>query len=72
MKKLFALAAIALTIAACSVPKEAGFGDVAKSVENRTGHRLFWNRDGAADAAVERRPSGDVITPQQHCWWALR
>ena len=22
--------------------------------------------------AVERRPSGDVITPQQHCWWALR
>ena len=22
--------------------------------------------------AVERRPSGDVITPQQHCVWALR
>jgi len=22
--------------------------------------------------AVEHRPSGDVITPQQHCWWALR
>ena len=19
--------------------------------------------------AVEHRPSGDVITPQQHCWW---
>ena len=30
-------------------------------------HRLcdFW-------LAVEHRPSGDVITPQQHCWWALR
>jgi len=22
--------------------------------------------------AVEHRPSGDVITPQQHCWWALK
>lgn len=22
--------------------------------------------------AVEHRVSGDVITPQQHCWWALR
>ena len=22
--------------------------------------------------AVEHRPSGDVITPQQHCIWALR
>jgi hypothetical protein len=22
--------------------------------------------------AVEQRPSGNVITPQQHCWWALR
>jgi hypothetical protein len=22
--------------------------------------------------AVEHRPSGDVLTPQQHCWWALR
>jgi hypothetical protein len=22
--------------------------------------------------AVEHRLSGDVITPQQHCWWALR
>jgi hypothetical protein len=22
--------------------------------------------------AVEHRPSGNVITPQQHCWWALK
>jgi hypothetical protein len=22
--------------------------------------------------ALEHRPSGDVLTPQQHCWWALR
>ena len=22
--------------------------------------------------AVEHRPSGDVITPQQHCWWTPR
>jgi predicted phage tail protein len=21
---------------------------------------------------VEHRPSGDVITPRQRCWWALR
>lgn len=22
--------------------------------------------------ALERRPSGDVITPQMRCWWAYR
>ncbi len=22
--------------------------------------------------AVEHRPSGDVITPQMRCWWAIR
>jgi hypothetical protein len=22
--------------------------------------------------SLEHRPSGDVVTPQQHCWWALR
>jgi len=22
--------------------------------------------------ALEHRPSGDVVTPQQHCWWALK
>jgi hypothetical protein len=22
--------------------------------------------------AIEQRPSGNVITPQQHCWWTLR
>ena len=21
--------------------------------------------------SLEHRPSGDVVTPQQHCWWAL-
>jgi len=31
-----------------------------------------YHRECSFWLAVEHRPSGDVITPQQHCWWALR
>ncbi len=38
----------------CTVPKDAGFPDVAKAVASRTGHQIFWNQNSAADAEVER------------------
>jgi cobalt-zinc-cadmium efflux system outer membrane protein len=42
----------ALLLAGCAVPREAGFPEVAQAVEQRTGHRIFWNQGGEADAAV--------------------
>ena len=39
-------------LSGCGVPKEAGFSTVAAAVEQRTGHRIFWNQGGSADAAV--------------------
>jgi cobalt-zinc-cadmium efflux system outer membrane protein len=44
--------ACAWVLAACSVPKEAGFPEVARSVEQRTGHAIYWNRGGEADREV--------------------
>ncbi len=49
----FVVAAAALAVG-CAVPKEAGFPDVAKAVEPRTGHTIFWNRGGEADAEVAK------------------
>jgi hypothetical protein len=31
-----------------------------------------YYRECAFALGVEHRPSGDVITPRQRCWWALR
>jgi len=31
-----------------------------------------YYRECAFALGIEHRPSGDVITPRQHCWWALR
>ena len=42
-------------LAGCSVPREAEFSDVARTIEERTGHRIFWNQGGSADAAVRAR-----------------
>lgn len=56
MRRRIALAialALGATSVACSVPKEAGFPDVARAVEQRTGHRAYWNRGGEADREVE-------------------
>jgi len=50
------LAAVLLT--GCAVPREAGFPEVANAVEQRLGHRIFWNHDGAADAAVRAKVRG--------------
>jgi len=47
------LAALAaLSLPACSVPREAGFPEVRDAVEQRIGNRIFWNQGGAADDAV--------------------
>jgi cobalt-zinc-cadmium efflux system outer membrane protein len=43
-----------LAASGCSVPKEAGWPDVERHVEPRTGHRIYWNRGGVADREVER------------------
>jgi hypothetical protein len=31
-----------------------------------------YYRECAFALGIEHRPSGDVITPRQRCWWALR
>lgn len=46
------IVAAAWLLLGCGVPKEAGFSTVAAAVEQRSGHRIFWNQGGAADAAV--------------------
>jgi cobalt-zinc-cadmium efflux system outer membrane protein len=47
---------VALTLGlGCTVPREAGFPEVANAVEQRLGHRIFWNHDGEADAAVRAK-----------------
>jgi cobalt-zinc-cadmium efflux system outer membrane protein len=46
---------LALSLAACAVPRQAGFPEVAAAVEQRTGHRIFWSRDGKDDDAVRAR-----------------
>jgi cobalt-zinc-cadmium efflux system outer membrane protein len=63
-----ALAAAAGLLLGCGVPKEAGFPTVADAVEQRTGHRIFWNQGGAADAAVAARVkemlAGELAVPE--------
>src|SRR5262245_15311897 len=44
--------AIVLLAAGCAVPKEAGFGDVKKLVEDRGVERIHWNRGGEEDKQV--------------------
>ena len=36
-----------------AVPREAGFPDVERTVAERTGYRVHWNRGSASDRAVE-------------------
>ena len=52
----FAAAAVvcAALVSGCTVPKDAGFPDVQKSVEPRLGQRIFWNQGGEADAEVAK------------------
>lgn len=46
--------ALALAPLACSVPKEAGFPDVAAAVKERSGQRIHWNQGTEEDARVAR------------------
>ena len=59
-----ALFALALTapLLGC-VPKEAGFPDVARAVEERTGYRILWNRGGEADREVASRVAALLAKP---------
>ena len=43
---------IGLLIGCASVPKEAGFPDVQKFIEQRIGRRVHWNQSTSEDAAV--------------------
>ena len=48
-------AALVAAVAAggcASVPRDAGFGDVERTVADRTGKRVHWDRGSASDAAV--------------------
>ena len=45
------------------MPKEAGFPDVAKLVEPRTGHTIYWNQGSEADAAVEKTTRAMLAHP---------
>ena len=53
----------ALTSSGCSVPREAGFPDVAKLVEPRTGHTVYWNQGSEADAEVEKTTRAMLTHP---------
>ncbi len=52
MSKPWALLFTAVTVAGCAVPREAGFPDVARAVEQRTGHVVVWRQDADADVAL--------------------
>lgn len=55
MRSSLAALALALALPACSVPKEAGFPDVSRAVEERSGHRIHWNQGTEEDARVARQ-----------------
>ncbi len=48
------LALLALLAGCASTSPEPAFRDVAKTVEQRTTHRVRWNQAGAADKEIER------------------
>lgn len=49
-----ALLALFFLLPGCTgVPRDAGFGDVERTVASRIGKRVQWNRGTAADREVE-------------------
>jgi cobalt-zinc-cadmium efflux system outer membrane protein len=54
MRRLGAALAAAWMLGGC-VPKEAGFPDVAKAIEERTGYSIRWSQDSEAGAAIRAR-----------------
>ncbi len=55
MRRLAFACTLVASLAGCAVPREAGFPDVARTVEERTGYRIRWDQGGPADAAVAAR-----------------
>ena len=48
----------ALALAGCAtVPKTAGYADVAQRVAERTGQQTHWDQGAPEDAEVDRRPA---------------
>ena len=62
MKRAIFALALAAPLLGC-VPKEAGFPDVARAVEERTGYRILWNRGGEADREVASRVAALLAKP---------
>lgn len=54
LRSLVVFVPVMLLIGGCSVPKEAGFPDVAAVVKQRSGHRIVWDQGGAADLEVKK------------------
>ena len=56
MRAVHCLAAAALVLGAvgCAVPKGAGFPDVAKTIEERTGAKVHWFTGSEEDAKVDK------------------
>lgn len=52
--KLAAVLAAALLTGCVSVPRDAGFGDVQRTVEEQTRQRVAWNRDAIEAPSDER------------------
>ncbi len=56
MRAALAFALGTLALASCaSVPKQAGYDDVARMVSERTGQKTYWDRGAPEDAEVARR-----------------
>ena len=52
--KSFLATFLACLLGACSVPKEAGFPDVQKLLQDRLAQRVHWNQGTPEDAKVEQ------------------
>lgn len=70
----FAVMASTALNGGCVVPREAGFPDVQRSVEERLGKRVVWNRGSAEDEAVAgevRELLGEPLTADEAVQIAL-
>jgi cobalt-zinc-cadmium efflux system outer membrane protein len=55
MKASLAFALVTSALAGCaSIPKQAGYDDVARMISERTGQKTYWDRGAPEDAEVAR------------------